>query len=500
MPITFAQPDPIAPAVTAGAAAGQMELQAWPSIAAVYESAARLRAQGYGGSGGGSSGQMNHNIQVLPSGSSDSTYANNAQANREQQALDLGFEADNDPVANHIQMQEQFRTQQQQQAQAAQALLLQQYNQPNNNGQNQQSQQPPQPPPITFTPEDQQQLNESGQAMADVTTKYQQGDIGLDAYYSMRQPAQQQYDAMIQKQRAAQAQQQQQQDQAQLDTSRKQAGMQVATGNAIATHAATLTDVLRAAGVPDGKLAMDRQGKLYDPTDHRARMAVDIWKENKKAETATAATKQKADAAAEEAENKHVIQDRALAHAEVTTEAGKDKNGAQNTIDLAKVEARRQQLTQARRDDVEQRNLVKNAVPQVRAAYVAHLDSLPQGDDGKPDYNRSTNNQLAKVGQLLADPKAVGVMKKDATEGLAKIRRILQDRAEASRALSQKEIVPGSPGIPPEPPRGVPDIPSHIFYHDATRLTDEERKRLTSKEALPDEIEWDKSAHGGNEE
>lgn len=220
-----------------------------------------------------------------------------AQANRDQRALDLGFEAQQDPVAGHIQMQEQFKLQQQKQAQESQARLLAQYN---GQGQNGQPTQPQGPPPVTWSPEDQEQLNAAGQIMADATKQYQQGDMPLEAYYSMRQPAQQKFDQLTQKQRAFQQQQEDQQAQAKLKQGQQQAGMQAATGNALATHAMTVRDILSNNGIPDGTLAMDKNGKLYDPLEHRAKMAVDLQKEQNKKDAAAEAARVKASERADE--------------------------------------------------------------------------------------------------------------------------------------------------------------------------------------------------------
>ena len=112
-----------------------------------------------------------------------------------------------DYVAGHIAQQEAFRAQQDQQRQAAQQQLLNQLNGPGQNGQ----QQPAQPPPITWSPDDQTQLNTAAQAVADTNKAITNGDLGEETGKMVMAPYQDKFNALSQKQQAYSEQQQRQQ-------------------------------------------------------------------------------------------------------------------------------------------------------------------------------------------------------------------------------------------------------------------------------------------------
>lgn len=495
MPITFAQPDPMAPAVTASAAAAEFAAKTFPTIASIYENAARIRASAGGGGGGGGHGgvvQGGGPIQVLPSGDGGAgLYQVEAQANREQRALDLGFEAQQDPVARHIQMQADVHQQAETRKNQQQQEMFRQMN-PDlfQNGQR-----PPaapvqqqQPQPTTFTPDDEAQLAGTMQAMTDLRNKA--NIVPTQAFSQMMAPLEQQQNTLLAKKRKADDDALQQKNQQEMRQGLHQTAMVVAQGQGLVAHSPVAQGDV--PGIPPDRWMPDGRGGWKNVNEKKQeemlRAAHTMQEQQIKLQQSQA-----------DLEEKHFAEDRKLAHDELTKEAGKDATGKQNAVSPEDVEKRRAELSRIRADDRERRGLEKNANPQVRAAYVDHIDSLPKTEDGAPNYSQADNGQLAKLGRMLADPKAVGVTKKDATEGIAKIRKILTDRAAAQKALAGGEITPGAPGLPPAPPRGVADQPTHVFQYDASNLQTGSAayKRLTSKQPLPEEIEWYKSTHGG---
>lgn len=441
MPITFAQPDPLVPQITAGAAAAEYAAKTLPAIDEIYANAARLRAQGGSGGGGGrgGGGSTGGYVQVLPRDDGGALYQVEAQANREQRADDLGFEAIADPVARHIKMQEDFRQQQNQQAQAHQDEQLRMLNPglfPQNRGNGPTP--VPQPPPATFTPEDQQQLNAAGQIMADATSQYQSGKIPVDAYYKMRGDAQQQFDALTQKQQAAEdAKKQQAYRQAVSDQAHQRGLLNIDMQQGGETGYRQIPDL------PTPIRAVDKHtGKIYTVNEKEIQHVADAQKQardfNGKLQIANITNQQKT----EEAETRHDRED-VVAAAGILSKA-KDKSGASIVPEYGKIEELANSIKQRRLDSREQRGLEKNANPQIRAAFVGHIGSLPQTEDGKPDWNAATDAQLMKTIPFLQNPGKSGIMKKEANESLAKIQEIAiaRDKLKKAGAIS---VAPDAP-------------------------------------------------------
>lgn len=258
MPITFAQPDPMAPAVTASAAAAEFAAKTFPTIASIYENAARLRASAGGGGGGGHGGvvQGGGPIQVLPSGDGGAgLYQVEAQANREQRALDLGFEAQQDPVARHIQMQADVHQQAETRKNQQQQEMFRQMN-PDLFGQGAARGAPPsQPAPTTFTPIDESQLADTMMAMKDL-----QGKVNIlqpQAWSQMMAPLEQKQNELMGKKRKADEDALKQKNQQEMRQGLHQTAMVVAQGQGLVAHspvsASDIPGMLPDRWMPDGR-------------------------------------------------------------------------------------------------------------------------------------------------------------------------------------------------------------------------------------------------------
>lgn len=454
MPIVFAQPDPLDLSVSAGAAGAEFAAKTFPTIASIYENAARLRAQGGGGRGGGGGGGANNQIQVLPSGDGGVGLQQvEQQANREQRAADLGFDAQIDPVAKHIQMNEQFKIQQGQQQQQRQDQLLRQYNQGQNGQDNGQSQ-PPQPPPLTWSQADTVSLNSSVQAQADLQAEYEGGNIGLDVYKALNAPALQNFQALTQKQQAFQQQQQQQQFQAQQQTDVHQAALKVASAGAISSQSprppSGVQDVPGMMPVPRDFPVVNSKGDVVNLNEKKQ---IAVMNENAKAKLAAQTaqhqreeTERKTRADEEKEYNGHL--GTAIKRVDKLEDEFMKGNGT--TVD-GKVQNRYRPDSETRASQVgdeleslglprsldefhEKRDMAKNTIPQVRAAFVGHLSSLPQTEDGTPDWNHATNTQLRDTKQFLMSPNQVGLTKKEGKERYEQIQKILVAREKLQKA------------------------------------------------------------------
>jgi hypothetical protein len=173
MPIVFEQPQPFNPLASYQAGAADVITKSLGSMASLYEAAMRSRNSGGGsGSGGGHS----TGIQVLPSGGGGALSEVEQQANREQSALNLGFEADQ---AQQLQ-QGRFQGQQNlmgyadslQQQQDARAMQMYGGQEPP----------PPQPTP-TFTQSDKESLAKAQMDLDDMDENYDPDDPGNQQVY-----------------------------------------------------------------------------------------------------------------------------------------------------------------------------------------------------------------------------------------------------------------------------------------------------------------------------
>lgn len=421
MPINFSQPEPMAPAITAGAAAAEFAAKTFPTIAQIYENAARLRASGGGGGGHGGVVQGGGPIQVLSRDDQGALAQVEQQANREQRALDLGFEAQQDPVAGHIRQQQQFKMQQQQQAQQAQSQQLAMLNGPPvSRGQ---PQIPQAPEPTTWAPDDESALAGTIQAIDGVRTQYNNGVIPLPAYQQMMEPLQAYRSQLLAKQRKAEDDKDQQQQQKQMKAVANQDSLAGVRSAHLNKWMPTPFDEI--PGMPKSNWkGFDQHGVPIDGNEKiREHFANHYWDAEKQGNL----KKMELDVKQTESEEKHYGEDRKLAVDELLKTKGKDSTGKQITPSEEEIHALAMNFGQKRIDAREERGLEKNANPQVRAAYVDHIDSIPKAD-GKPDWNQGSNTQLAQLGKFLSDPKAVGVTKKEAQAGIDKIRKILQDR------------------------------------------------------------------------
>jgi hypothetical protein len=264
MPITFAQPDPMAPAVTASAAAAEFAAKTFPTIASIYENAARIRASAGGGGGGGHGGvvQGGGPIQVLPSGDGGAgLYQVEAQANREQRAMDLSFEAGQDPVSRHIVLQDRLR-------QNAEDRHVQQQNEqfklmnpdlfPGNAQRSPAQQAPEQAAPqlTTFTPDDQEQLAAAMQGITDLRKKVNM--VPPAAFSQMMAPLERQRDALLAKQRKAGEDALQQKNQQEMKQSLHVTAMQIAAGQGMLNHIPTRPSDI--PGMPPDRTVPDGRG------------------------------------------------------------------------------------------------------------------------------------------------------------------------------------------------------------------------------------------------
>ncbi len=436
MPVIFAQPSPLGSAADIGVGAGMAETMTkdLPTLASLYENAARLRFSQAGGGGGGhgGSGSSGGYVQTLPGGDGGGGYEE-AQANRDQQAQAWQFAATHDPVAQHIQQQEQFKLQQQLSAQRAQAQELAAMN---GRGGAQQTggEEQQQPPPAPWTRADDEAMNNATQALDTIQDEYNAGRISVETRDALSGPKQQQQaDLNGKQQQWSDFQDQQAYQKAVKSQALKNSLIDTEMGHGAANSPRQVPDL------PAPIYGYDKNGKMYMKNEvvykgaEAARLSAQ--NHNQQLQLALAAQEDnrvKARAAADQAEEKNVTADRSQAHHEITTEyKGKvDSSGKPVLPPEGAVEARAKELGTARADAREERGLQRNSNPQAVAGYMQHLDSMPQSN-GSPDFNKATNSQLAQLGKFLSDPKAIGVTRKEAAAGRAKITKILQDKADA---------------------------------------------------------------------
>lgn len=479
MPITFAQPDPMVPSITAGAAAAEYAAKTFPTIAEIYANAAKLRAQGGGGGGRGGVVQTGGPIQVLPSSDGGAAYQVQSQANREQRSMDLAYEAEQDPVARHIQMQQDFKTKQQESAQKNQMEQLRLLNPNLANRGDGPTPQPQGPPPTVWTPDDQAQLNAAGQGVADLTRQVQAGAIQPEVYQMLKGPLDDQYQQLTAKQQAAQEQAEQQKNQSQLKQVMTQSALQSASGQALVRHAVGLQDI---PGVPQGMLIPDGKGKLYDPTEHRAKMAVDVWKAQQ-AKVVPPETVAKMQQDAEIHEQKfeagetaaylrrrsevEKLWDRQEEHEQKVFEKQNKDNpkaewkhwppedrdkeiadmmrakGQPGTLDefIQKHKASRNpasaqagQASQAAPSQApappsqEDKRLYMEADPAKVDSFKSHISELPRSQTGQVDLESASTDQLRELNDYYSHPKAIGVTKEAADAARARINDVVQAR------------------------------------------------------------------------
>lgn len=237
MPIIFAQPDPMGSAASIGVGAGEAAAtqKMAPTLAQLYEHIADLRQRGAmsGGGGGGSSSTSAGGGGVGPGyygggGSSDADVQ--AQANREQRADDLSFQAQQpDYVGQHIQQTEDFKRQQQKSQQDYQASVLAKLN-GQDQSQNDASDQTQRAQPLPdFDAFDQRDMDAAKQTVNDIKSAQDNDTIGEDDPEALDKMAQanQTIADLQQKQQAATKFQQTQQRQQQVEGMAHQTSMAV---------------------------------------------------------------------------------------------------------------------------------------------------------------------------------------------------------------------------------------------------------------------------------
>ncbi len=308
MPIILAQQAPIAPLVTAGAAAGEVALKNFPTLAQLYEHMADLRARGAAGGGGGGGYGGGGGIQVLPDSDRGALAQVESQANRDQRGAELGFSAGQDPVARHIAMQENFKLAQQQDAQGslerreaalnAPAAERAAGGQPAGGGEEQT------PPSITFDQNDQQDLNHQLQILSETTKLARENRIGDDDALALINPALARRDELLKKQRLAQEQADQQKFQSAVKQQAAGAAVEKLHTEAQVKGAYVLPSDI--PGMPRRELKIKpKTGEVYDLNEHRAKLAFDVWKTQ--TDHRAEAAKQRADAAAQQKESSSLL-------------------------------------------------------------------------------------------------------------------------------------------------------------------------------------------------
>lgn len=170
MPIVLAPPSPLGSAASIGIGAGVAEQNAkqFSTLAQLYAHIASLH--GAHGGGGGTQGSSSVSPGYGGQGAFPSGYdpAAEQQANRDQQTQNLQTELSADPVAKHLQMQQDFKLQQQQREDAA---TQQRYDAG-------QPKPPPTPQPAPyFSPSDQRDLEKSQQGVAELQDLYDSGNL-----------------------------------------------------------------------------------------------------------------------------------------------------------------------------------------------------------------------------------------------------------------------------------------------------------------------------------
>ncbi len=423
MPIVFEQPQPVSPIYGQGSAADVMTRDL-PVLARLLE--------GYGHQGGGGSGHV-------------ATDTQNYVPQQEQQSGGGGrgggyggvspagsFYAGDAPdyVGQHIQQQQAFQLQRDRERRAAQLEIGRQLNSPPA-----QSQQPM--PMPTFDANDQIDLAKAQKFVSELQGKYEVGELSPDnpsaqAEYAQ---AQQKIAGLQQKQQAAtryardQALKQQTEAAAHADT------LTVQRTQHFNGTMQQLTPPDQIPGVPAKHYSLDDKGVWKLDNGPERVEFIRAFHVNEQKRIDMQAKQPELQAKADEVEEKHFGEDRKLAHAELLKEKGKDAKGNQVAPTDEEIHERAAAIGQKRLEAREQRGLERNADPKVRAAYLGHLESLPQ-TEGKVDYNQASNKQLADLGGFLKDPKPAGIAKKQAEEGIAKIRKILEDRIKPPPIVS----------------------------------------------------------------
>lgn len=201
MPPIFAPASPLGTAASIGVGAGQAEVteKYAPLLAHIYDSISSSLANrggvGHGGGGGGS----NSYIQVLPQSDGGALAQVEQQANREQRALDLGFEYGQDPVSKHIALQNQGRLD----------LLKQRMSQDPNAAPAQPAQPPP--PQLQWGRADDEAMAEANEVVAKTDKEVDSGNLAPENANAIKAPYQDKLAELQQKKQAVEQQQQEQQ-------------------------------------------------------------------------------------------------------------------------------------------------------------------------------------------------------------------------------------------------------------------------------------------------
>lgn len=471
MPPIFEQPQPLDPLTSINAGRADVIGRSLGSMAGLYEAAMRSRNSG-GPGGGGGRGGYGGGVQVLPASDYGGLAQVEAQANRQQHTQNLDFEANQ--AANYQQrrfgydsalmnqaayIQNQQRQDQQRQDQMAQQQFAQQW----------QQQHSPQPAP-TFDANDKDSLARAQQDLAGLDGLVDAGEADEQEAAPQRQAINAKIATLQQKQqKASEFQQHQARDQQdQADGFEHVRGIREA-----ATMMGPLAkNIYPIASYSDGS---PKVVAYWDSKNHT--MAI----HNVPHEAPAKAEKPDKEEKWDDVKEWHAAETRAKSQvADVNSDAGKKELHSKTQAEFSQS----RQGFDARQEARETAKLQKQANPRAVAGFRQLGSSLPQ-DQGKVDFNKASTQQLQGLLSFYQSPKAIGITDTAAAKAIAGIQQIIASR-KAPPMIN-----------PPPPPRGNQAQPTQMFQYDAKNATPEARRRLTSGEALPEEIEWYKSTHGG---
>lgn len=471
MPIVLAPPSPLGSASSIGVGAGIAEQNAkmFPTLASLYAHIASL----HGSRGGGASGTQGSS-SVSPGyggqGAFPSGYdpASEQQANRDQQTQNLQTELSADPVAKHLQMQHNFRLQQDQQRQQAEAALNQRGGQPG----------PPTQVP-DFNQNDVESLAKAQQGVANIDQLYESGEFDRDDPNALKvkQELQGKIASLQQKQQAASEYKDKQSYQAQSAGMARQRALIDTDEKHVAENGyKQIPDVV----APN--YGLDKDGKQYLKNKEVFQASVEAKRRaeehnNKmdleKLKLGDKAVKIKQDAELHEQKleqaattgyiniRKHEI-DRLNKEEDAFMKEGSADGGTKqraspegfdNTI-AERMKAhgfpgtigefvdnwqKKRGLTnpgQAQAHSADSEPLTRSAKPEVVAEAQAHIGTMPRLPTGQPDLPNSSPEQLDRLRKYYSeDHKSIGVSAENAAKWVKAI-----DAAKANQAIPTKDF------------------------------------------------------------
>lgn len=453
MPIILAPASPLGSAASIGIGAGVAEQNAkmFPTLAALYGHIASLRAGG-GGGGGGRGGGGGGGIQVLPRDDGGALYQVEAQANREERSQEQArLLGQPDYVMGHIRERENFQLQQQQSAQQVRQQELARLN----------PQAPPEPPPPQWGQAEQNALTKATQAVAGLKDDVEKGQLGEETGKMVIAPYQDKIDALTQQQEAYQKYQQNKQfQQASQAQAQKRALIDTDIRHAAQSGYRDVPDL------PTPVIDIDHNGKKY--------MVNEVpYKAAEKAQSEARAHNSKMDLEKVKAQAKDPVIEQKLEHEarreyldhydkiEKDERAYEDKflkdaqpgdkrrpmtpeelagnvalrmkaRGLPGTLQEATDQHKASRGQSVQPQIGGSKEVLKTADPEILGSLQVHVAAMPRTEQGVPDLNKSSPEQLDQLLGYYKNYKAIGVSEAVAAKWVQAITVAKANRAAPS--------------------------------------------------------------------